>query len=60
MRILSIEEAANSCGKSQKTLRRAIAAGKLKATKIQNHYRIELRNLKKWLKDLLILIYHRL
>ena len=51
MKILSIEEAANSCGKSQKTLRRAIASGKLKATKIQNHYRIEYNDLKKWLKN---------
>lgn len=51
MKILSIEEAAKSCGKSQKTLRRAIAAGKLKATKIQNHYRIEPDDLKKWLNN---------
>lgn len=46
---MSIEEAAKYCGKSQKTLRRAIAAEKLKATKIQNHYRINLDDLKKWL-----------
>lgn len=47
---MSIEEAAIKCGKSQKTLRRAIAAGKLKATKIQNHYRIKPADLNKWLK----------
>ncbi len=54
MNILSIEEAAKSCGKSQKTLRRAIAAGKLKATKIQNHYRIEPNDFKNWLNHKLI------
>ena len=48
MKIISIEEAAVISGKSQKTLRRAIAAGKLKATKIQNHYRIDPIDLKKW------------
>lgn len=48
---MSIEEAASFCKKSQKTLRRAIAAGKLKATKIQNHYRINSDDLKKWLKN---------
>lgn len=46
---MSIEEAAAHSGKSQKTLRRAIAAGKLKATKIQNHYRINPKDLKNWL-----------
>lgn len=51
MSILSIEEAASRCNKSQKTLRRAIAAGKLKATKIQNHYRIDSMDLKKWNKN---------
>ena len=50
MKILSIQEAAENCGKSQKTLRRAIAAGKLTATKIQNHYRINSDDLKKWIK----------
>ena len=50
MKIMSIEEAAEYSNKSQKTLRRAIAAGKLKATKIQNHYRIDPSDLKKWLK----------
>ena len=48
---MSIEEAATKTGKSQKTLRRAIAAGKLKATKIQNHYRINPVDLKKWSKN---------
>lgn len=48
MKIISIEEAAAISGKSQKTLRRAIAAGKLKAIKIQNHYRIDPFDLKKW------------
>lgn len=51
MKIMSIEEAASYCGKSQKTLRRAIAAGKLRATKIQNHYRINPSDLKKWIKN---------
>ena len=51
MKIMSIQEAAVYCGKSQKTLRRAIAAQKLKATKIQNHYRIDFADLKKWLKN---------
>ena len=47
---MSIEEAAIFCGKSQKTLRRAIASGKLRATKIQNHYRILFDDLKRWIK----------
>lgn len=51
MKIMSIEEAANYCNKSQKTLRRAIAANHLKATKIQNHYRIEFADLQKWIKN---------
>ena len=50
MKIMSIEEAAEYSNKSQKTLRRAIAAGKLKATKIQNHYRIDFEDLKRWIK----------
>ena len=51
MKIMSIEEAAKYCDKSQKTLRRAIAAGHLKATKIQNHYRIDFSDLKNWQKN---------
>ena len=51
MKIMSIEEAANYCNKSQKTLRRAIAANHLKATKIQNHYRIDFADLQKWIKN---------
>lgn len=51
MKILSIEEAANYCNKSQKTLRRAIASGSLNAKKIQNHYRIDFSDLKKWMKS---------
>lgn len=41
MSIITISEAAELCKKSQKTVRRAIAAGKLKSTKIQNKTRIE-------------------
>ena len=50
MKIISIEEASKICGKSQKTLRRAIAANKLKAVKLQNHYRIAENDLNSWLK----------
>ena len=44
MPIITIAEAAVLAGKSQKTIRRAVAAGKLKSTKIQNKTRIEREN----------------
>lgn len=51
MRIITIKEAADLSQKSQKTIRRAIALGSLKATKIQNKTRIERNDFKKWLKN---------
>lgn len=48
MPILSIEEAAAKSNKSQKTLRRAIASGSLKARKIQNKYIIESEDFSVW------------
>ena len=44
MPIITIKEAAELAKKSQKTIRRAIAAGKLKVTKIQNKTRIEMKD----------------
>lgn len=49
--IITIAEAAELCGKSQKTVRRAVAAGKLKSTKIQNKTRIEKADFDEWLKN---------
>lgn len=51
MPIITIAEAAELSGKSQKTIRRAIAAGKLKSTKIQNKTRIEKNDFDEWLKN---------
>lgn len=51
MSIITIKEAADLSQKSQKTIRRAIALGSLKATKIQNKTRIERNDFKKWLKN---------
>lgn len=48
MSILTIAEAAEKIGKSQKTIRRAIASGKLKCTKIQNKTRIEESDFEEW------------
>ena len=48
MSILTIAEAAEKIGKSQKTIRRAIASGKLKYTKIQNKTRIEESDFEEW------------
>ncbi|MGN1295421.1 MAG: DNA cytosine methyltransferase [Bacilli bacterium] len=48
MPIITIAEAAKLCGKSQKTVRRAVAAGKLKSTKIQNKTRIEKADFDEW------------
>ncbi len=50
MPIITIAEAAELSGKSQKTIRRAVAAGKLKSTKIQNKIRIEKSDFDKWIK----------
>ena len=51
MSIITIAEAAKLSGKSQKTIRRAAASGKLKSTKIQNKTRIEKEDFEMWLKD---------
>lgn len=51
MPIITIAEAAELCGKSQKTVRRAIAAGKLKCTKIQNKTRIERADFDEWVAN---------
>lgn len=50
MPIITIAEAAEISNKSQKTIRRAIASGKLKSVKIQNKTRIERNDFEKWLK----------
>ena len=49
MEIYSIAEVASLSGQSQKTIRRHIAAGKLKAEKIGNCYRITKENYNRWL-----------
>ncbi len=49
MEFYSIAEAAQMSAQSQKTVRRHIAAGKLKADKIGNCYRITKDNYNKWL-----------
>lgn len=49
MEFYSIAEVAQMSGQSQKTVRRHIAAGKLKAEKVNNRYRISNDNYKKWL-----------
>lgn len=49
MEFYSIAEAAQKSGQSQKTIRRHIAAGKLKADKVGNCYRITKTNYNKWL-----------
>lgn len=48
MPIITIAEAAELANKSQKTIRRAVAAGKLKSTKIQNKTRIEKADFDEW------------
>lgn len=47
----SIEELAEMTGKSQKTIRRHIAAKKLKASRIQNKWRINPKDYKKWIES---------
>lgn len=49
MPIITIAEAAELASKSQKTIRRAVAAGKLRSTKIQNKIRIEKEDFEEWL-----------
>ena len=49
--IITIAEAAELCGKSQKTIRRAVASGKLKSTKIQNKTRIEKLDFDEWVAN---------
>lgn len=51
MAIITIQEAAELSNKSQKTIRRAIAAGKLKATKIQNKTRINKDDFDEWVEN---------
>lgn len=51
MAIITIQEAAELANKSQKTIRRAIAAGKLKATKIQNKTRINQEDFDEWVAN---------
>lgn len=51
MSIITIAEAAELAGKSQKTIRRAVAAGKLKSTKIQNKTRIEKSDFDEWMAN---------
>lgn len=51
MEIYSIKDIAELSGQSQKTIRRHIAANKLKADKISNCYRITEENYKKWLSS---------
>lgn len=48
MVILTIEDIAKETNKSIKTIRRQIAEGSLKATKINNRYRINIVDYKKW------------
>lgn len=49
MQFYTIEQIAEMSGKSQKTVRRHIAAKKLKADKIQNKYRISKEAYKEWI-----------
>lgn len=48
---LTIKSVAEKTGKSQKTIRRHIAAKKLKATKIQNKYRILPKDFDQWISS---------
>lgn len=51
MEFYTIEEVASMSGKSQKTVRRHIAAGKLKSSKSQNKYRILKEDYDKWINS---------
>lgn len=48
MEILTVEDVAEKTNKSLKTIRRQIADGSLKATKINNRYRINVEDYKCW------------
>lgn len=48
---LTIKDISEKTGKSQKSIRRHIAAKKLKATKVQNKYRITPEDLSKWIRS---------
>ncbi len=48
MAILTVEEVAEKTNKSVKTIRRQIAEGSLKATKINNRYRISTKDYRDW------------
>ena len=50
MKFYTIEEVANISGKSQKTVRRHIAANLLKSEKISNKYRINEDDLMSWIQ----------
>ena len=51
MDFYSIVDVANMSNQSQKTIRRHIAAGKLKADRVGNHYRITQESYDKWQKS---------
>ena len=51
MEILTIEEISKKTNKSVKTIRRQIAEGNLKATKINNRYRIEQSDFEIWFNN---------
>ena len=48
MEILTVEEIAKKVNKSIKTIRRQIAEGSLKATKVNNRYRVEMSDFEEW------------
>ena len=51
MEFYTIEEVAKLSGKSQKTVRRHIAANKLKSSKSQNKYRILKEDYEAWINS---------
>lgn len=51
MEILTVEEISKRTNKSIKTIRRQIAEGSLKATKVNNRYRIELSDFEEWYEN---------
>lgn len=51
MQYYTIQEISKKSGKSQKTIRKHIAAKKLKAEKIQNKYRISKKAYEEWIKE---------
>ena len=48
MEILTVEEISKRTNKSIKTIRRQIAEGSLKATKVNNRYRVEITDFEEW------------